>query len=635
MNLSDLTNPNLLELNSNLTNKDDVIKALAKMLFDDGKLQSEQAFLDAVYAREKLSETGMEAGLAIPHGKSTTVKEACFAVMTTKAPVEDWESLDPDNEVKYIFLLAIPEAEAGSTHVELLAELMQRMSDDEYTKRLFTSNTKEDFFHNLDQDIEENINNDIVYTKLIVAVTACPAGIAHTYMAAEALVKAGNELGAKVYVEKQGANGIEDRHTAEHLKNADAAIFAVGVSVKNEERFAHLPITRVEVAAPIKNGKAVIEQALAKAENFKKGEYVDTGEQDAEENIGITIKKSVLTGISHMIPLIVAGGMIGAFAVLIANTFGLTDLYNEPGSWLNLLRQLAGGLLGTLLVPVMAAYMAYSIADKPALAPGFAAGFAANVIGGGFLAGMLGGIIAGYLVRKVRKTIPAKGSFAGFISFFIYPVLNTLLVGIIMFFIIGEPVAWLNRTMIDFLGGLSGANAMLLGAILGIMVSFDLGGPVNKAAYTFCVAALGDGIFLPYAIFASVKMVSGFAVTMATITHKDIFSQEEKEAGKSTWMLALGGITEGAIPFMMVDPIRAIVALCTGSAITGAIIGWANIGLNVPGAGIISLFLLTESAPVTNPFMAAAIWFFAAVLGAIISTIMLVALRRAKLNNAK
>jgi len=244
---------------------------------------------------------------------------------------------------------------------------------------------------------------------------------------------------------------------------------------------------------------------------------------------------------------------------------------------------------------------------------------------------MLGGLVAGYSIRALRKYIPAKGVLAGFISFWVYPVFSSLFIGVVMFFILGKPVAWLNQSLISALGSLSGSNAGLLGAIIGVMVSFDLGGPVNKAAYTFCVGAMADGVLMPYAAFASIKMVSAFAVTFSTLGFKKYFTREEQEAGMSTWILGLAGITEGAIPVMMADPVRVIFSLCAGSAVTGAIVAISGIGLDVPGAGIFSMFLLKEG---TGSAMNAVIWFFAAVLGAVISTVILVALKKMKAEKA-
>lgn len=632
MDLKQATSKNLIMIDCELDTKEEVIKVLVEKLYKEHKICSKEEFYKAVLDREKLSETGISDGIAIPHGKSDTVKEASFAIAKLKKPVKDWESLDPENKVELVFLLAIPTAEAASTHLELLAQLMTKAQDKDFLEQIKSAKSVDEIYDSLEAETKKKeVAKE--YSKTIVAVTACPAGIAHTYMAAEALVKAGEELGVKVYVEKQGANGVEDRHKAEILKNADAAIFAADVAVKETDRFSHLPIYKTKVAAPIKDGIGVINAALEKAEREPRGEYTETVvEEEQKESVVSDIKESVLTGISYIIPLIVAGGMINAFAVLLTQGFGLQELVATEQSWLWCFKQMGSGMIGTIMIPVLSAYMAYSLGDKTALAPGFAAGLAANMIGGGFLCGMLGGLTAGYTIRFLRKAIPAKGTLAGFVSFWVYPVLSTLIVGIVIFLLIGKPVAWINTALINFLGSMSGSNGALLGAVIGIMVSFDLGGPVNKAAYTFCVGAMAEGIFMPYAAFASIKMVSGFAITAATKLFKNLFTKEEREIGSSTWILVLAGITEGAIPFMMADPIRVIIALCTGSAVTGAIVGSVAIGLDVPGAGIFSLFLLKNGV---GGIANAAIWFFAAVAGAIVSTILLVFFRKMKLKNER
>lgn len=627
MDLKNLTNENLITIDLDLNKKEDVIKYLVKQLYDEGKLSSEKDFYNAVLDREALSPTGFEAGLAVPHGKSNAVKEAAFAVAKLKRPISEWESVDENNKVELVFLLAIPTSEAGSTHIELLAELMTRISNEEYKKSLENSKDKHEFYKRLDMTIKEDDINVDKFEKTIVAVTACPAGIAHTYMAAEALVKAGKEMGVRVLVEKQGANGIENRHTNENLKNADAAIFAVDVVVKEVERFGHLPVYKTKVAVPLRDAKAIIKNALKQAEGHQKGTFNEIEEIEEKVSFGNEAKKAILTGISHIVPLIVAGGMIAAFATLIAQGFGLQDVFNAENSWLWMYRKLGSNLLGTLMVPVLSAYMAYSISDKPALGPGFAAGVAANMINGGFLAGMAGGFIAGYTIKMLKRYIPSKGTLAGFISFWVYPVFGTLIVGTLMFFVVGKPVTALNQGLISWLGSMAGTNAALFGAILGIMVSFDLGGPVNKAAYAFCIGAMAEGIIIPYAVFASVKMVSAFGVTFATLLFKKYFNEEEQEVGKSTWLLGLAGITEGAIPFMIADPLRVIPSLCIGSAITGSIVSVFNIGLDVPGAGIFSLFVL-KGQPL---LLGMGVWFGAAVFGAVISAALLVITRKSKL----
>jgi 2-O-A-mannosyl-D-glycerate PTS system EIIABC component len=634
MQLQALTSPSLISTGETFQSKQEAIQYLVKQLGEAGKLYSEQEFYQAVLDREKLSPTGFEGGLAIPHGKSATVKEAAFAIATLEKPLTDWESIDPNNQVQLVILLAIPENESGSTHLALLSEFVKRLSIESYKNRLLQAKTNTELFQQLDNTEAQVVNKAAKKTnKTILAITACPAGIAHTYMAAEALMKAGNELGVDVFVEKQGANGIEDRHTVALLNKADVVIFANDVAIKDEDRFAHLPKVKTSVAAPLRNAKGLIHQALEKAEATPKEKYNpsqvagSSSDEDGEKSFKTEIKDSILTGISYIIPVIVAGGMTLAAAVLISQAFDLQEVYAKEGSWLWLLRQLGGGLLGQLMVPILAAYMAYSIADKPALGPGFAAGVAANLIGSGFLGGMLGGFLAGFFLKFLKRKIQPKGTFAGFISFWLYPVVGTLVVGSIMLFVIGKPLAWINQGLIDWLGSLSGANALILGAILGAMVSFDLGGPVNKAAYTFCIGAMASGNFIPYAAFASVKMVSAFGVTGATIIGKKYFTPQEQEIGKQTWLLGLAGITEGAIPFMINDPLRVIPSLIAGSAVTGAIVAYFNIGLNVPGAGIFSLALLQGQ----SMLLGASIWLGAAILGAAISMVLLIATRKSKL----
>ncbi|HWO78721.1 MAG TPA: PTS 2-O-a-mannosyl-D-glycerate transporter subunit IIABC [Bacillus sp. (in: firmicutes)] len=635
MLLKHLTSPALIHTKQSFSKKEEVIRFLVQKLGEEGKISSEDEFYQAVLDREAISPTGFEGGLAIPHGKSSAVREAAFAVATLSKPIGTWESIDPNNQVELVILLAIPKEEEGSTHLSLLSELVTRLSNESYKNNLLQAQTSKELFESLDsiQQVDEEAEkpNSVKLDKTVLAVTACAAGIAHTYMAAEALQKAAKELGVDIFVEKQGANGIENRHSKELLKEADVVIFATDVAVKDENRYNHLPKLKTSVAAPIKDAKRVLQDALQKAENSSKTEFLDTADFSNEpdrKSIKTELKDSILTGISHIIPVIVAGGMTLAAAVFISQAFGLQDLYAEEGSWLWLLRQLGGTLLGTLMVPILAAYMAYSIADKPALGPGFAAGVAANLIGSGFLGAMLGGILAGYFLKFLKNKVKPIGTFAGFISFWLYPVVGTLVVGSIMLFVVGEPLAALNSGLIQWLEGMSGANAFILGAILGAMVSFDLGGPVNKAAYTFCIGAMASGNIVPYAAFASVKMVSAFSVTGATIIGIKYFTQQEQEVGKQTWLLGLAGITEGAIPFAINDPLRVIPSFIAGSAVTGAIVAFFDIGLNVPGAGIFSLALV-QGQPLV---IAAGIWLGAALLGAFISMVLLIVTRKQKLN---
>ncbi|EFH9567515.1 PTS 2-O-a-mannosyl-D-glycerate transporter subunit IIABC [Escherichia coli] len=623
MNLTTLTHRDALCLNARFTSREEAIHALTQRLAALGKISSTEQFLEEVYRRESLGPTALGEGLAVPHGKTAAVKEAAFAVATLSEPLQ-WEGVDGPEAVDLVVLLAIPPNEAGTTHMQLLTALTTRLADDEIRARIQSATTPDELLSALDDKGGTQPSASFSNAPTIVCVTACPAGIAHTYMAAEYLEKAGRKLGVNVYVEKQGANGIEGRLTADQLNSATACIFAAEVAIKESERFNGIPALSVPVAEPIRHAEALIQQALT----LKRSDETRTVQQDTQpvKSVKTELKQALLSGISFAVPLIVAGGTVLAVAVLLSQIFGLQDLFNEENSWLWMYRKLGGGLLGILMVPVLAAYTAYSLADKPALAPGFAAGLAANMIGSGFLGAVVGGLIAGYLMRWVKNHLRLSSKFNGFLTFYLYPVLGTLGAGSLMLFVVGEPVAWINNSLTAWLNGLSGSNALLLGAILGFMCSFDLGGPVNKAAYAFCLGAMANGVYGPYAIFASVKMVSAFTVTASTMLAPRLFKEFEIETGKSTWLLGLGGITEGAIPMAIEDPLRVIGSFVLGSMVTGAIVGAMNIGLSTPGAGIFSLFLLHDNG--AGGVMAAIGWFGAALVGAAISTAILLMWRR-------
>ncbi|VXD07396.1 fused 2-O-a-mannosyl-D-glycerate specific PTS enzymes: IIA component; IIB component; IIC component [Enterobacterales bacterium 8AC] len=634
MNLSSLTHPSLINLQTEFAGRDQAIHLLADQLAAQGKLHDKEAFLQAVFAREAQGPTALGEGLAVPHGKSDTVKEAAFAVATLKTPI-DWEGIDGPESVNLIFLLAIPQDQAGSTHMQLLTTLTTALVDDDIRAAVLQATTAEQLLALLSQDATEPEQpQQDAAQPTIVCVTACPAGIAHTYMAAEYLEKAGRKLGINVYVEKQGANGIEGRLTAEQLNRATACVFAAEVAIKEVERFNGIPRIETPVAEPIKHAERILNQALEAGKSGNGAERVKQQDVPAQKpSVKTELKQALLSGISFAVPLIVAGGTVLAVAVLLAQILGLQHLFDQENSWLWMYRKLGGGMLGTLMVPVLAAYTAYSLADKPALGPGFAAGLAANMIGSGFLGGVVGGLIAGYLMRWVKAHVRLSPNFNGFLTFYLYPVIGTLVAGSLMLFVIGQPVAWLNNGLTSWLNGLSGTNALVLGAILGFMCSFDLGGPVNKAAYAFCLGAMANGVFGPYAIFGAVKMVSAFTVTASTMLAPRLFQQFEIETGKSTWLLGLAGITEGAIPMAIEDPLRVIGSFLVGSVVTGALVGGMGIGLSTPGAGIFSLFLLHDNG--LGGLLAAAIWLGAALIGTVISTLVLILWRRQAMKQGK
>lgn len=639
MNLTEATSLDLISVGEDITKKDDAFRFLTEKLYKAGKITSKKAFLKAIYDREKESVTGLENGIAIPHGKSDTVKEASFAVLKTNSAIKDYESLQPENVVQLVFLLAIPTAEAGTTHLDILSELATRLADSKYRTALMNAKTPNELLMLLGdrtdntQDIQKGRNGE--KQESFVAITACAAGIAHTYMAAESLSKTATERGIEMHVEKQGAKGVEDRLTTQQISQASGVILAHDVRLKNLERFKGMPILDIPVAEPIKDANGVLDKIIEKSANYDpSGHKVSNSSEDIVEDnndVWTEVKDSVLTGISYIIPIIIAGGMISAIAVMVAQGFGWQAMLNNTNSWLSILKTLGGNMLSILMVPVLSAYMAYSIADKPALGPGFAGGLAANTIASGFLGGMLAGLLAGFLMKWMKKHIHSDGAFSGVITFWVYPVIGSLIVAVLMLFIVGQPVAWLNKALISWLNGMAGSNAILLGAVIGGMVSFDLGGPVNKAAYAFCLGAMANGNFVPYAIFASVKMVSAFSTSAACLIRSDLFTEPEKEIGNQTWILGLAGITEGAIPFAMADPIRIIGSYIVGSVVTGGLVAYYAVGLSVPGAGIFSMFLLKNGVNgLANPI----IWLGSALLGAAISTVMLIVLRKQKLNKA-
>ncbi|EPA0075399.1 MULTISPECIES: PTS 2-O-a-mannosyl-D-glycerate transporter subunit IIABC [Enterobacter] len=620
MNLTTLTHSSAVCVQARYASRDEAIRQLTMRLVALGKITDGDAFLAKVYRRESQGPTALGEGLAVPHGKSSAVNEAAFAVATLSEPLE-WEGVDGPENVELIVLLAIPPAEAGSTHIQVLTALTSRLADDALRERVMAAATAEDLLDALNGGSQEDEVATLVNAPTVICVTACPAGIAHTYMAAEYLEKAGRKLGVNVVVEKQGANGIEGRITAQQLQEAKACIFAAEVAIKESERFQGIPAISVPVAEPLRHAEALIERALA----LPSSSEAHPGQAE-KKSVKTELKQALLSGISFAVPLIVAGGTVLAVSVLLAQILGLQHLFDQENSWLWMYRKLGGGMLGILMVPVLAAYTAYSLADKPALTPGFAAGLAANMIGSGFLGAIIGGLIAGYLMRWVKNHIRLSSRFNGFLTFYLYPVIGVLGAGSLMLFVIGEPVAWLNTTLTAWLNGLSGANALLLGAILGFMCSFDLGGPVNKASYAFCLGAMANGVYGPYAIFASVKMVSAFTVTASTLLAPKLFKPFEIETGKSTWLLGLAGITEGAIPMAIEDPLRVIGSFVLGSMVTGAIVGAMGIGLSTPGAGIFSLFLLHDAG--LSGVVAAAGWFGAALVGTAISTFILLLWRR-------
>jgi PTS system fructose-specific IIC component len=416
-----------------------------------------------------------------------------------------------------------------------------------------------------------------------LAITSCPTGIAHTYMAAEALQMAAKEMGHEIKVETQGSVGAENVITKEDLKGVKAVIIAADTSV-DKSRFAGMTIVEVPVKEAIKDAKALITKAMnakaTKANTDLADEVVKIKAEEKESRTGIY--KHLMTGVSFMLPFVVAGGIL----IAIGFAFGGIYVYKVPGSFAETIFS-TGKAAFSLFIPVLGGFIAYSIADRPGIAAGMVGGYLANANGSGFLGAMIAGFAAGYIVLAIKKYIKVPKSMAGLMPILIIPVVSTLIMGLAMFYIIGKPVALFNTSLTSWLSSLSGANAALLGIILGCMMAFDMGGPFNKVAYTFGTATLASG--KPSAIMAAVMiagMVPPLALALSTVIAKKKYTLAEREAGKVGWVLGLSFITEGAIPFAVADPFRVIPSIMVGSAVAGALSMTFGSTIMVPHGGI-------------------------------------------------
>lgn len=426
--------------------------------------------------------------------------------------------------------------------------------------------------------------------KKLLAVTSCPTGIAHTYMAAEALLKAAQEKGIQIKVEKRGALGVEDELSAQEIREAHAIIIAADTDVL-EQRFAGKPVVKAGVAAGIKNPAGLIEEALAKqpeaaSKNAAAQDYASQVEQAKQER---SAKRSgpykhLMTGVSHMLPLVVAGGIIIALSFI----FGI-KAFEEKGTLAAALMDIGGESAFAMMIPILAGFISFSIADRVGLAPGLVGGMLANKLGAGFLGGIVAGFLAGYIAKWLKDYIKLPKSMEGIKPILIIPVLSTLAVGLLMIYVVGTPIKGLMDALTVWLKGMSSTNAVLLGLLLGAMMAFDMGGPLNKTAYTFAVGLLSSNVYEPMAAVMAAGMTPPLGLWLATVIAKNKFTNEEKEAGKVASIMGISFITEGAIPFAAADPFRVIPSIMLGSAVTGALSMLFGATLQAPHGGIFVL----------------------------------------------
>ncbi|MDP4549631.1 fructose-specific PTS transporter subunit EIIC [Alkalihalobacillus macyae] len=596
MKLREMTDSNLILFDVDADNKEQVIKKLVSKLAKEGYLESEQPFLEAVLQREGVSPTGMERGLAIPHGKSSVVKQATFAVARLTKPLDDWESIDPTNKVQLVFLIAIPESEAGTTHLQVLSTLSTNLMKDGYLESLMAAQTPEAFLAGLDLEEKEKPQTDQEFTKTVVAITACATGIAHTYMAAEALEKAGRELGVKVLVEKQGANGIEDELTAQVIEKADAVIFATDIAPKQKERFAGKPYVQTRVAEPLKRGKEMIQKALTSPDGVLEQSATDEVASSSSSNGGGGFFKdavqAVMTGISYMIPVIVAAGLMMGIAKLGAMPFGLVNELGDPkyathsNELFVILHHLDkfGGLIFKFMYPIFAAFVAYSLADRVGLVAGFIGGaFAgglhytfwgiADGIPSGFLGALILGLAAGYISRFLNQKIKLSKNFQAMKPMFLIPAISVLSIFFLNFYIIDPVFGGLNVVLRNWIESAQGTGDVVLASIIASATAFDLGGPINKAAGAIAIGLAADEVY-PLTARVLAIVIPPIGLGLATVIDKyvvgrRVFEADLRVAGNTALLLGFIAISEGAIPFMLRNPLITIPINIVG-AILGA-----------------------------------------------------------------
>ncbi|WP_136253273.1 PTS fructose-like transporter subunit IIB [Onishia niordana] len=427
--------------------------------------------------------------------------------------------------------------------------------------------------------------------KRIVAVTACPTGVAHTFMAAEALSEAGRALGHEIRVETQGSVGAQDKLTDEEIAAADVVLLACDIEV-DPTRFAGKRVYRTSTGNALKKPRPAIEAALAEAQVESAGS-VASGDEAKKSVKDKGVYKHLLTGVSFMLPMVVAGGLLIALSFV----FGI-EAFKEEGTLAAALMQIGGGTAFALMVPVLAGYIAYSIADRPGIAPGMIGGMLASEIGAGFIGGILAGFLAGYVAKAVAEHVKLPASIESLKPILIIPLLASLVTGLTMIYVVGEPVAAVLSAMTNFLENMGSANAVLLGILLGSMMCFDMGGPVNKAAYTFGVGLLASETYAPMAAVMAAGMVPAIGMGIASFVAKAKFSEPEREAGKASFVLGLCFISEGAIPFAAKDPLRVIPACMVGGALTGAISMLVGAKLMAPHGGVFVLLIPNAISPV-------------------------------------
>jgi fructose PTS system EIIBC or EIIC component len=596
MRITELLTKETINLSLTSTTKTGAIEELVSVLDHAGKLNDRSEYKNAIIKREEQSTTGIGEGIAIPHAKTNAVKQAAIAFGRSKAGV-NYESLD--GQPSHLFFMIAATEGANNTHLEALSRLSTILLKDEVRKKLLEANSADEvltIINSYDQEEKEEEQSMAGKKQFIVAVTACPTGIAHTYMSADSLKAKAAEMGVDIKVETNGSGGAKNVLTPEEIKNAVAVIVAADTKVEMN-RFNGKHVIETAVADGIRKPKELIERALKQdAPIYSGSEKSSQGSEHAGgRGIGSTIYKHLMNGVSNMLPFVVGGGILIAISFMFGiNAFNPEDPTYHPIA--EALMTIGGGNAFALMVPILAGFIAMSIADRPGFAAGMVGGMLATSGGAGFLGGLVAGFLAGYLVVGLKKLLSGMpSSLEGIKTILLYPLLGIALTGFIMLFVVNKPVGALNTAISEWLSGLGTGNAVLLGIILGLMMSFDMGGPVNKAAYVFGTGLLANGVYEPMAAIMAAGMVPPLGIAIATTIFKKKFSKQDQEAGKVNYIMGLSFITEGAIPFAAADPLRVIPSVMAGSAVAGALSMMFSIGLRAPHGGLFVIPLVDGS----------------------------------------
>lgn len=581
MRITDLLTEDTIVLDLNARTKKEVIEELVDVLEKTGKLHNRQTFIEAIFAREAQSTTGIGEGIAIPHAKTKAVRTPAVVFGRSKEGI-DYDSLDGKRSHLF-FMIAAPEG-ANNTHLEALSRLSTLLMDASFRSKIENASTKQQIIQAIQEKEGEMVTEEkqLYGKKKVLAVTACPTGIAHTYMAADALKAKAKEMGVDIKVETNGSSGVKNELTQQEIEEAVAIIVAADKQVEMD-RFDGKHVIQVPVADAIRKPEQLIDRALKQEAPI----YRASGGQRSyasKERTGFY--KHLMNGVSNMLPFVVGGGILIAISFIFGiKAFDPNDPSFHPIA--KALMDIGGGSAFALMIPVLAGFIAMSIADRPGFAPGMVGGFMAANGGAGFLGGLIAGFLAGYLVVGLKKWFSRlPQSLEGIKPVLLYPLFGILLTGFIMMYVVIDPVKALNEGMKTWLENMGTGNLVLLGLILGGMMAVDMGGPINKAAFTFGIAMIDAGNYAPHAAIMAGGMVPPLGLALATTLFKKKFTKAEREAGKTCYIMGASFITEGAIPFAAADPGRVIPSIIVGSAIAGALTMMFGIGLPAPHGGI-------------------------------------------------